>query len=234
MDLNKNSYIYTYAAVMVIGVAAVLAILSVALKPAQQANIKTEKQQNILAAVDIHVENKSQTEAKFKELVTESYLVDNTGTKVDGKAFDVDMKKLKAKAPKLQQLPVYEYKGKDGSTKYILPLYGKGLWGPIWGFMSINDDFNTIYGAIFDHKAETPGLGAEIASSDFQKQFKGKKIFDNNLKFKSITVAKASENVEEQFKVDGISGGTITSKGLQKMIYDNLTLYQPFFNSKRQ
>ena len=110
---------------------------------------------------------------------------------------------------------------------------GTGLWGPIWGYIALNDDMSTIYGATFDHQGETPGLGAEIKTAKFQEAFKNKTIFNEDNQLVSIIVAKAGENAPARHRVDAISGGTITSKGLQKMLLDDLTCYSEFLNKKK-
>ncbi|MFC2087108.1 NADH:ubiquinone reductase (Na(+)-transporting) subunit C, partial [Bacteroidota bacterium] len=120
----------------------------------------------------------------------------------------------------------------------IIPLRGKGLWGPIWGYVSLEDDYNTVYGAVFDHKTETPGLGAEINTTWFQKPFKGKNIFNQSGEFVGINIYKggsgAAANAGDlKHGVDGISGGTITSKGVEAMIHDNLNLYTAYFNKNK-
>ena len=115
---------------------------------------------------------------------------------------------------------------KDGETYYIIPLQGNGLWGPIWGYVSLKQDINTVYGATFDHKAETPGLGAEINTPVFEEQFKGKRMLDSNLTFVGIDVRKGDASTE--YQVDGISGGTITSDGVEAMILDCVKEYVPF------
>nr|HPR30702.1 FMN-binding protein [Prolixibacteraceae bacterium] len=99
--------------------------------------------------------------------------------------------------------------------------------------LSFDSDLNTIYGAFFDHQGETPGLGAEIKTRLFQEPFTGKQINDSEGKFVSITVAKKAEKAPEQHRVDAISGGTITSKGLQDMLYNDLRNYLEFFNKKK-
>lgn len=130
-----------------------------------------------------------------------------------------------------RQLPVFVCE-KEGDTYYIVPLRGKGLWGPIWGYIALEGDLNTVYGAVFDHKSETPGLGAEINTSWFQDNFKGKKIFKEE-QFQSIEVAKGGADVQDQYAVDAVSGGTITSKGLESMLYDCLLGYETFFKTQR-
>jgi Na+-transporting NADH:ubiquinone oxidoreductase subunit C len=130
-----------------------------------------------------------------------------------------------------RQLPVYICE-KEGEKYYVFPLRGKGLWGPIWGYMALESDLNTVYGSVFDHKSETPGLGAEINEDWFQADFVGKKIFQDG-KFTSVEVAKGGAPEGDMHAVDAISGGTITSKGVEAMIYDCLSGYQAFIEQQR-
>lgn len=132
-----------------------------------------------------------------------------------------------------RMLPVYVCQHSDGNIYYIFPLQGKGLWGPIWGYISLEADMNTIYGAVFDHKSETPGLGAEIKESWFGNTFKGKKLFTEDYSFKSIEVIKPGSTATTDYNVDAISGGTITSKGLEAMLLNNLEGYVTFMENKR-
>ncbi len=232
MNRNSNSYTLLYAAIMVILVAAVLASVSMALKPAQKRNYEIEKKQNILTSVNIE-STASDAEQLYAEKIVKEYVVDTKGNLVEGAdAFNTDLKVELAKPADQRLLPVFECETKDG-LKYVLPVRGAGLWGPIWGFVSLNDDMNTIYGATFDHEGETPGLGAEIATKGFQSQFPGKTIFDGSGKLVSVTVTKAGQEAPVEHKVDGISGGTITSKGLQKMLLDDFTSYQEFLKKKK-
>jgi Na+-transporting NADH:ubiquinone oxidoreductase subunit C len=247
MNTNSNLYTFIYASVLVIIVAAGLAFAAVQLKPLQDKNIRIEKMSNILTSANI--ENTAQdAEAKFKQYITNSYAVNTKGEKEEGvDAFTIDMVKVgktiskiaelgdKPEAEKLKaelQLPVFECT-KDGKMYLVLPLRGKGLWGPIWGYISLEEDFSTIYGASFDHKGETPGLGAEIATKEFQAQFVGKKIFEGE-NLVSITVHKGSAAAlgDVNHGVDGISGGTITSKALEAMLKDCLNGYEAFLKSK--
>lgn len=130
-----------------------------------------------------------------------------------------------------RQLPIYICK-KEQNQYYVIPLRGKGLWGPVWGYIALESDMNTIYGAVFDHKSETPGLGAEIKEGWFQADFEGKQLFQDGT-FKSIEVKKGGAEPEDKFAVDAISGGTITSKGVEYMIYDCLLSYQMYFENQR-
>jgi len=233
MNRNGNTYTFLYAAIMVVLVAAVLASVSMALKPRQKRNFEIEKKKNILASVNIE-SDAATAENIYSEKILNEYVVNVKGDQVDGDAFNTNLKKERAKAAEEMVLPIFEFQTDDG-LKYVLPLRGSGLWGPVWGFVSLNDDMNTIYGANFDHEGETPGLGAEISTVAFEKEFIGKKLFDNSGKLVSILVAKVGQgqNVSEENKVDGISGGTITSKGLEKMLLDDFTSYQEFLNKKR-
>lgn len=231
MDRNGNIYTFLYASIMVILVAAILASVSMALKPRQKKNVEIEKKQNILASVNIE-STAENAEKIYAEKIVNEYVVNSKGEKIEGSAFETDLKKEHAKAEAERALPVYECQTKDG-LKYVLPLRGTGLWGPIWGFVSLNEDMNTIYGANFDHEGETPGLGAEIATTAFESQFAGKKLFDSSGKLASIIVAKVGQMAPEEHKVDGISGGTITSKGLEKMLLDDFTSYKEFLIKKK-
>jgi Na+-transporting NADH:ubiquinone oxidoreductase subunit C len=137
-----------------------------------------------------------------------------------------------AKAIKLSNMereaPLY-VANKDGETFYIVPMRGKGLWGPVWGFVALESDGNTVIGATFDHKSETPGLGAEITTPMFTDQFPGKKISEAG-EFKSISVVKAGTSSGD-YAVDGISGGTITSNGVNDMMVDCLAPYAAYFKN---
>jgi len=226
MNRQGNIYTFMYAAIMVIVVAAVLSFVSLSLKDKQKRNVEVEKKQNILASVNIPA-NAENAEKIYAELISETYVVNKAGDKVEGiDAFNVDLNKENAKSAEKRNLPVFVYT-KDGDSKLILPVRGKGLWGPVWGYVALNSDKNTIFGAIFDHKGETPGLGAEIAGANFQKPFAGKKIFDENGIFVSIKVNKAGVGTDIH-SVDAISGGTITSKGVEAMLQDCLSNYQAF------
>ncbi len=237
---QTNAYIFMYASVMVIVVAAILSFTSEALKPIQQENVKIEKIQNILKSVGIE-STKEEAQTMFdKYIPEENRLVIGTDGKIRKGlvAFDLNLKKEMAKPEAERNLPLF-IANIDGTQKPIIQLLGKGLWGPIWGYIALNDDYNTIFGATFDHKGETPGLGAEIAKKWFQEPFVGKTIFDKDGNFVSITVhkgghgaAKAAGDLEHG--VDAISGGTITSKSLQRMVNTCLGNYVNYFNNHKK
>lgn len=231
MNRNSNTYTFIYAAVMVILVAAILATVAMALKPMQKKNVEIEKKQNILASVKIESTAENADEI-YADKIVDEYVVNVKGEKVDGDAFTTDLKKEHAKGADEMVLPVFEFNTDEG-MKYVLPLRGSGLWGPIWGYISLSEDMNTIYGANFDHEGETPGLGAEISTVAFEDQFIGKKLFDEDGSLYSVIVAKVGEMAPEEHKVDGISGGTITSKGLQQMLLDDFERYEEFLKKQK-
>ena len=232
MEVNKNSYTIRFAAVMVIIVAALLSSAAIGFKPYQSRNIELEKKQNILQSIGIDV-SREEAESNYSTYIKEELVVNYLGVIMEGSAFDVELSKEVKKDVPVQSFPLYIAVDKDNQTKYIIPLRGTGLWGPIWGFISLNDDLNTVSAAVFDHKSETPGLGAEINGDKFEKQFSNtevntKKIMKDG-KFVSITVKKGKSSGE--YEVDGVSGGTITSDGVTAMIDERLSKYLPYFKS---
>ena len=221
MDVNKNSYTFTFAAIMVVVVAALLSFAATALKPYQQKNISLEKTQSILASIGVAVVRDAADDA-YAKYITQALVLKGGEEVADLVAFDVELSKEIVKAPEDRNAPLY-IADKDGQTYYIIPLRGKGLWGPIWGYIALESDVNTVFGATFDHKGETPGQGAEISTSTFMDQFTGKQIMDSEGDFVSIEVRKGDASGVHQ--VDGISGGTITSVGVQDMIMDSVKPY---------
>lgn len=226
--MNKESNLYTvvYAALLVVFVAAALAFTNQALKQTQKKNEEIDKMIQILRCVNVTTKA-SDVEAKYNELIKESFLVNRDGSKAEGDAFKEDVAKAYANGT---ALPVY-VANIEGSTKYIIAMRGTGLWGPLWGYMALNDDKNTVYGADFSHAGETPGLGAEISLPPFGRQFVGKEVFKNGV-FKSIAIVKPGKTADGQDYVDGISGGTITSQGVDRMLFDSLNNYVEFLKSK--
>jgi Na+-transporting NADH:ubiquinone oxidoreductase subunit C len=229
--VHTNRYTFIYAAVLTVIAALLLAFASEGLKSTQEVNITLEKKANILKAARIDVSDKSKLGDLYNSSV-EEVVIDTEGNTKDGlKAFDLNLKDELAKPDSERSLPLYIFKKEDGKKIYILPLHGKGLWGPIWGFISIEDDFNTVYGANFDHKGETPGLGAEISTPMFSDQFPQKKLYEGESQDVALKVVKfgTGKNIPAEYRVDGISGGTITTVGTSNMISDCITLYQPYF-----
>ena len=245
--MYSNGYIFRYAGIMVIVAAALLSTAAMLLKPFQERNVAIDKMGGILASAQIPDVTAENSIGLFNEYVTEEIVIDQDGqvvesytenNKQNAKAFKLDMKAELYKASQGEpfQLPLYVI-NKDGQTLYVVPFRGVGLWGPIWGNMALNDDLNTVIGVTFDHKGETPGLGAEINTVGFTKQFVGKKIFDDQNQFTSIRVVKGGVNTMPENQrihgVDAISGGTITSNGVNDMIHDVLKDYLPYLQKHR-
>ncbi len=227
-------------------VALILALLSTGLKDIHDQNEAIYNKKAILGAIaesagiDMSTIKDNDVLEIFQNQM-QQHVVDAQGKEVSkeavealgyvgGMAENVDMSKEIKKAEKDRVFPVYVYNG-DKEKLYILTVRGKGLWDEIWGNIALNSDLNTIAGVAFDHKQETPGLGAEIKDNPgFYKQFAGKKIFKDNGEYVSVDVVKggAKDPVHE---VDGISGATITADGVADMMYKGLALYQPYLNS---
>lgn len=237
MNRDSNGYTIIYASVMVVLVAIGLAFTALKLKPKQSENERIDKMQQILRAI-----NKSETDASkvteaYKKYVVKELIVNVkgevlktfTGDEIgNNEAFNINtsvvFKKIKkyqesndTEAIDAEQLPVF-LANVDGKNYYVLPLNGAGLWDAIWGYISIDaDDHSTVFGADFGNKGETPGLGAEISTPNFSERFKGKNIFRGE-DFTSIAIVKAGKVEEGKDCVDGISGGTLTSNGVNNML----------------
>ena len=224
MNTNSNSYTIIYAAIMVVIVAFLLAFVSSSLKDIQNANVKNDTKKQILSA--INVTDVKDADAEFAKYEVKDMLVQADGTLAayEGE-FNTSFKGEIAE----NRLHVFECKV-DGATKYIVPVYGAGLWGPIWGYVALNDDKDTVFGVYFNHAGETPGLGAEITTPKFQAPFVGKKVLENGEV--GLSVVKAGKVAKPDYEVDGISGGTITSQGVDAMLKDCLKLYKPFLSNK--
>ena len=189
--------------------------------------MRMEKMQNILAAIDIPA-SRDEAEALFNQYITVTKIVDHQGEELEGDAFEVELQEENRKPVEERQLPVF-IADVDGETFYVVPVRGSGLWGPIWGYVGLESDMETIAGANFDHSSETPGLGAEISEDSFEEQFKGKKIFDDEGNFRPVRVVKGGAPDDDPHAVDGISGGTITSNGVTDMLRNGLEVYKPYF-----
>ncbi len=242
MNKNSNTYIIIYSVVMVVIVALVLAFASLSLQPKQKANQDNETKGAILMSIgqgqdaDKAKDKTAYINEQYAKYITESFAVDAKGDKVEGADAFVLLGSLKAEYAKPEEqrvLPVFVGKKDSGEILYILPLWGSGLWGPIWGYLALESDMATISGVVFAHKGETPGLGAEIATPAFQGQFKGKSIFDGN-EIVGVSVLKgAGSSAGNPNAVDAISGGTITSKGVQNMLVTNLKGYAGFIEKHK-
>jgi Na+-transporting NADH:ubiquinone oxidoreductase subunit C len=220
---------------MVVIVAVLLSLAAIGLGPYQAQNVKAEKMQDILSSIGV-ISDARQAEKLFNQHIKEQLVLNSKGQPVTKgiTAFDVDLKKEldKVRTGKAdeQLFPLFVFK-KDAKLYYVIPVRGKGLWGPIWGYVALEGDRNTVYGASFGHKGETPGLGAEIDTEGFEKQFAGKKILDESGNFVSVKVIKGGASPEDAHGVDAISGGTITSNGVSEMLKRTLASYVPYFQT---
>lgn len=231
MRSYSNTYIFIFSSIMVIIVAALLSVAAMTLQPFQKKNVEINKKQNILTSINIESTAKN-AEELYEKYIIEIFAINTAGEKQEGvDAFTIDMKKELAKPLKERNLPVF-ISSREGSKQYIIPVYGKGLWGPIWGYVALKDDLSTILGATFSHKGETPGLGAEIDTKDFQSKFIEKEIFNEQGKFVSVSILKAgAAKPDSKYEIDGISGGTITSVGVDAMLKDCLSSYETYFKN---
>lgn len=237
MAFNKegNGYTVLFAAILVAVVGAGLAALSVGLKPAQQANVKIKNKMDILGAIKVEATRKTADDLYAQYIVADECLVldENGNLKEGAEVVGIDIKKEYKEeiGGKLlaadMNYPLY-MADVDGAKKYIIPMVGSGLWGPIWGYVAVNADFETVFGATFFHKGETPGLGAEISTAMFQDQFTEEKISTDGV-YAKMLMMKDGSGQAQLHKVDGITGGTITSKGVEEMLDRTLQVYVDYF-----
>lgn len=204
MKTNSNTYTIIYSSVMVIVVAFLLAFVYQALKPMQDANVALDLKKQILYSLNLRDLDNAQAERTYNEVVKREEQVDGN------------------------TLYVCEV---DGKPKYVLPLKGMGLWGGISGFIAVNDDRQTVYGAYFNHESETAGLGAEIKDNRaWQKKFRGKHLFKKGSADVALAVKKKVDDPDTQ--VDAVTGATLTSNGVSDMLREGIEKYRPFLEKK--
>ena len=233
MKTNSNSYTIIYSVIIVVIVAFLLAFVFQALKPMQDANVALDKKKQILNSLNIRDLNDAQADAKYKEVVVADRVIDEKGkvllpgtTGGENAGFKLDSKDYKE-----GKLALYICRV-NGETKYVIPVYGMGLWGPISGYIALNADKSTVYGVYFNHESETAGLGAEIKDNKaWQERFQGKKLFKNgDDKAIALSVEKKVEDPTTQ--VDAVTGATLTSNGVRDMLHEALGKYLVFINQK--
>lgn len=228
MKRESNIYTLIYSVVLVLVVGITLSIVYQALKPRQDENIANDKKKQILAAALITPGKGESISQLYDSVIVETLVVNNRGYVIkNADAFNINIAEEVKLPDSKRKLPVYVCKAGEG-LKYIVPAYGAGLWGPIWGYIAIDNDGESIYGAYFAHQGETPGLGAEIEKPAFQKQFEGKKLYDDGM-FEPIKIVKNGQEPSHGNYVHAISGGTITSQGVQKMLSNSLQPYDAYF-----
>jgi Na+-transporting NADH:ubiquinone oxidoreductase subunit C len=245
---DNNLYTIFFSTVMVLVVGTLLAFLASSLKPRIIENMRFEKQQNILYAMGVH-NNEGDNDVRyittdvvgevFNQYITQQYYIQGGELIEDDEAYLIELAREEA----LSRNPDYQKRyplfvgEKDGETYYIVPVLGKGLWDAIWGFVALDENF-VVKGVLFDHKAETPGLGANINQRFFMDMFKGEHVFDEEGYFAGITVAKGNNdpaNVRKtDNKVDAIAGSTITGDGVTVMLRNYLRTYIPFIQQLNQ
>jgi len=233
MNRNSNAYTFIFAIIMVVVVASILAFTATSLQPIQNENVKQEKMQNILRTVGIDVE-RSEAKENFDKYIVEQVALKSDGSEDKGKdAFKADLAKELRKPVEEQIYPLYIAEV-EGEKYYIVPLRGSGLWDAIWGYVALKNDVNTIKGVVFDHKAETTGLGGEITKAYFQERFADEKIFDSTGDLVGVSVVKGygGGNAKDDNAVDAISGATITGDGVTNMISERLKHYLPYFKEQ--
>ena len=239
---DKNSYTILFAVIMVFVVGAILAYLASALKPKIDVNKQLEKQQNILYALGVN-ENDEKSVAfigtdkvadEFNKYIVKQLVIQGDDVRVDDQAYLIDIKKEQASAKDAsykRQLPLF-LGVKDNKLSYIIPIRGKGLWDAVWGYVAMDENM-TVTGIFFDHKAETPGLGANINQRFFMDDFIGENLLDTSGKFAGVTVSKSNADPVNEDKydneVDAIAGATITGDGVAAMIKSELKVYSSYF-----
>ncbi|MFZ6052408.1 NADH:ubiquinone reductase (Na(+)-transporting) subunit C [Halocola ammonii] len=238
MAINKNSTGFTilFAVLMVIIVGGILSFTAMKLKPMQEKNDRVKKMADILNALKLDAD-RSNAEELFEEYISNTMVLNHKGEPVEGEleAFDINVRQQfrdKALSDEEKFYPLYMAE-LDGKKYYVVPMVGKGLWGPIWGFVSLESNLNEIYGASFDHEGETPGLGAEINTDAFESQFDGKEILNEEGEMVSVLVRKGGALEGNDHQVDGITGGTITSNGVTEMLDRTFGLYNQYFKNLR-
>ena len=237
MNRDSNDYTFIFATLMVLVVASALAFTASSLKDLQASNVRKEKMQNILATIGVETD-REQAETLYNQYITgELSLTSDGGYDEKVSAFEINLNNELKKPVNEQRFPLYEA-SVDGEKYYIVPLRGAGLWNAIWGYIALEEDKNTIKGAVFDHIGETAGLGAEITQEWFQNRFLGEKVFDENGNLVGINVSKTNNDPKDLDKddheVDAISGATITGDGVTNMILERLNHYLPYLKAAEQ
>lgn len=236
--MHSTRYVVTFVLILTASVAVLLAGFREVTKAGAERNEDIFNKRAILLAVEDYLGDGTKVDDLSDEEVlnifenkVQQVTLNAQGQPVDGvKAEDIEMAKEKKKPVSDRKLPLFIYEN-GGDKYYIVSVRGKGLWDEIWGNIALKSDINTIAGAAFDHKGETPGLGAEIKDNpSFAAQFKGKKIYDDNGKYVSVDVRKGGA-VDPEHDVDAISGATVTGNGVTEMLYDGIKAYEPYFKT---
>jgi Na+-transporting NADH:ubiquinone oxidoreductase subunit C len=234
---QSNLYIVLYAAAITIVCGGALAIASQSLKPLQDANIELERKKNILSTV-MEVKKGDNIEQLYATRVKERVIDFQGNVKTGLKASTVVIAEQYKRKPEERLLPIYEFTNQADTTQIeniVMPVYGYGLWNNIWGFVALRSDLNTVQGVKFEHAGETPGLGARITSDEIQMRYKGKAVFEGD-KVRSVVMQKGEgfDYSSEPHKVDGMSGATLTAKGVNNMLSDYLVCYKNYLKKNQK
>lgn len=244
---DSNLYTVVFAIIMVIIVGSLLAGFASRTKEMRENNNKVKAQMDILSALGIEA-NRSNATQMFADNIKEQYVIEgNKATLYDPSSdpkgkdlpYLIDIKKEQAKAKKgeTQRLPLFVAE-KEGKKIYIVPVRGAGLWDAIWGYIALKDDLQTIDGVFFDHKGETPGLGANITQTYFTDDFKGEKIYNTKGDFAGVAISKSNGDPSNEDKtdneVDAIGGATITGNGVAAMLKSGVKVYLPYFETLKK
>ena len=235
-DTNSNSYIIIYATILVVVVAFLLAFVFQIFKPLQDANVALDKKKQILYSLNLRGLDDEAAAKKYKEVIVADKIIDTNGKELAPGAQGGEQAGFKLNSADFKEgrLAVYIC-NVDGAEKYVIPVYGMGLWGPISGYIALNDDKTTVYGAYFNHESETAGLGAEIKDNQqWQELFRNKKIFAGDRNKIALSVEKKIDPAFKDNQVDGISGATLTSNGVTDMLHTCLGAYLQFLNAQKQ
>lgn len=243
---QSNTYIIVFSAVLTIILGGLLSLANQGLKPMQQKSIELDTKKKILGAVTDLQDKKGDEILELYNSSIESIVVDINGGLIEKNekggdivAENVNIAKNFKKNPEERMYPVFKFHkpgDKDAIEAYIFPVYGKGLWGPIWGFIALETDLSTIKGTSFDHKTETPGLGARITSTEIRERYNGKKVFDDSNSLISISMLKGENNASsalDDHHIDGLSGATLTANGVNDMLENYFKYYESYINKSK-
>lgn len=225
---NGNAYIIIYSVVMVVIVATLLSVASLSLQKRQYDNMLNEKKQQIVTALGA-----DPATTAYSDVVVEASLLDAEGNAIAGKSENDVFEAMQDLNGSIEAGEYPIFRTADGSV--VVPVYGAGLWDAIWGYVALEPDMNTVKGVVLDHKGETPGLGAEIATPKHQAKYVGKTIY-NGAELVGITLKKGGakeSDADYAHEVDAITGGTKTSDGVTEMLKKCLNNYKPYFDGIR-
>lgn len=239
---QSNAYVIGFAAILTVVLGGLLALAATGLKEPQQAAVKLDTRTKILSAV-MNISKEDNVHQIYEERIR-SKVVNIEGDEVErletgepAIAEQIDIGRQFRKAPEDRLYPVFLFVNKDDPEQvdaYIVPVYGNGLWDRIWGFVALEPDLVTVRGVRFDHAGETPGLGARITDEGVQDRYVGKKIYDDLGELVSIEMVKGETNnpsLYDEYHVDGMSGSTLTAKGVNNMLRNYFSYYENYFKS---